>query len=256
VQQEEQLVTVKQCSLVNNVCQQPPAFSLNYNGDITESLSPRSSAANLRTALNSLPSISSAGSVQVTLESSDSQARVYRVKFNFAEPETTVMLRDGSQLRGQFVNVAVDKAGINSDRGFRLNIGGKRTQVITPNATEEELKSIFSQLFTTECSFSTDTGKNTMIFFRVQQCSKRNKYVIVIYSSFFFQDSAYFYQGYEGEAQGYEQGDRVKDQTTYCGRQVLTDPNAIYVAGLTVIKPDGTKGGEFNLQQYSRVCFE
>jgi hypothetical protein len=70
----------------------------------------------------------------------------------------------------------------------------------------------------------------------------------------FFPDDAYFYQGYEGDGEGYEQGDRVNDQTPHCGRQVLTNPNALYVAGLTVIKPGNIKGGEFNLQQYSRVC--
>ena len=53
---------------------------------------------------------------------------------------------------------------------------------------------------------------------------------------------------------GYEQGDRVNDATPHCGRQALSNPNGIYVAGLTVIKADDIKGGEFNLQQYSRVC--
>jgi hypothetical protein len=158
VQQEEQLVTVKQCLLVNNVCQLPSGFRLNYDGDITESLSPRVSAANLRTALNGLSSISSAGSVTVTLESTENQLRVYRVKFNFAEPETTAMLRDGSGLHEQVASVVVDKAGINSNKGIRLNIGGKRTQVLPPNATEEVLESTFSQLFTTECKFSTEPG--------------------------------------------------------------------------------------------------
>ncbi|CAB3988469.1 fibrocystin-L isoform X1, partial [Paramuricea clavata] len=225
VQQEEQLVTVKQCSLVNNVCQQPPPFTLNYNGDITGSLVLSISAADLQTALNGRPSISNAGSVTVTLESSDSQENVYRVKFNFAEPETTSMLQDGSQLRGQFVSVAVDKAGINSNKGFRLSLGGKRTQVIPSNVTEAGLESTFTQLFTTQCTFSANT------------------------------DDAYFYQGYEGDSEGYERGDRVNDQTPHCGRQVLTNPNALYAAGLTVIKPGNIKGGEFNLQQYSRVCY-
>ncbi|CAB3993876.1 fibrocystin-L-like [Paramuricea clavata] len=158
VQQEEQLVTVKQCSLVNNLCQQPPSFSLNYNGDITGSLTPNISAADLQTALNVLPSINNAGSVTVTLESSGRQENVYRVEFNFAEPETTSMLQDGSQLRGQFVSVAVDKAGINSNKGFRLSLGGKRTQVIPPNMTEAGLESTFTQLFTTQCTFSANTG--------------------------------------------------------------------------------------------------
>ena len=151
-------MTVQQCSWVNNVCQQPPPFTLNYNGSLTGSLTPSISAADFQTALNGLPSISSAGSVTVTLESSDSQENVYRVEFNFAEPETTSMLQDGSQLRGQFVSVAVDKAGINSDKGFRLGFGGKRTRVISPNVTEAELESTFTQLFTTQCTFSANTG--------------------------------------------------------------------------------------------------
>ena len=75
-------------------------------------------------------------------------------------------------------------------------------------------------------------------------------------SMFFFLDLAYFYQGYEGDGEGYEQGDRTTEEPPHCGRQALMNPNAIYVAGLTVIKPDGTKGAEFNLQQYSRVCLE
>ena len=153
-------MTVKQCLLVNNICQVPSGFSLNYNGDTTEFLSPRVSAASLRTALNGLPSISSAGSVTVTLESTENQLRVYRVKFNFDEPEKTALLHDGNGLQGQFVSVVVDKAGINSNKGFRLNIGGKRTQVIPPNATEEVLESTFSQLFTTECKLSMDPGKS------------------------------------------------------------------------------------------------
>lgn len=152
-------MTVKQCLLVNNVCQQPPPFSLKYNGDVTGSLAPDVSAANLQTALNGLPSISSSGSVTVNLESSDSQENIYRVMFNFAQPETTSMLEDGSSLRGQFISVAVDKEGVSSDKGFRLSLGGKRTQVIHPNTTGEELESVFSQFFTTECQFSADTGK-------------------------------------------------------------------------------------------------
>ena len=71
----------------------------------------------------------------------------------------------------------------------------------------------------------------------------------------FFPESAYFYQDYEGEPVGYEQGDRESDVTPHCGRQALSSPNAIYVAGLTVIAADNVKGGEFNLQQYSRVRF-
>ena len=152
-------MTVKQCLLVNNVCQQPPAFSLNYNGDLTESLSPSVSAAKLRNALNALSSIKNHGSVTVTLESSNSQENVYRVKFNLAEPEKTSLLRDGSQSRGQYVSVTVDKAGINSDEGFRLSLGGQRTGVIHPNLTQDELDSTFTDLFTTRCKFSAETGK-------------------------------------------------------------------------------------------------
>ena len=71
-----------------------------------------------------------------------------------------------------------------------------------------------------------------------------------------FLDSAYFYQGYEGHKQGYEQGYRATRESPHCGRQALINANAIYEAGLTVIDKDGTTGREFNLQQYSRVRFE
>ena len=154
MQKEEQLVTVKQTT---------SSFILNYNGDVTNSLSPSISAANLRGALNALASISDAGSVAVSLESSDSEKRVYRVRFNFDKPETTAMLQDWSQARGQFVSVSVDKAGISSEKGFRLTIGGKRTEVIRPNATEEELESTFSDLFATKCEFTVDRGKHTIV---------------------------------------------------------------------------------------------
>ena len=94
----------------------------------------------------------------VSLESLQaSQAKVFRVKFEFDQPENTSMIEDGSQ--GGYVSVTVDKAGISSDNGFRLSLGGKRTRGIHPNATDEELEGIFSQLFTTECRFSQDTGK-------------------------------------------------------------------------------------------------
>ena len=78
------------------------------------------------------------------------------------------------------------------------------------------------------------------------------RFIKSIKGDFFFPDSAYYYQGYEGTKVGYEQGDRVNDETPHCGRQSLTNPNAIYVAGLTE-KPDGQKGAEFDLQVNSRV---
>ena len=146
---------------MNNVCQQPPPFVLNYDGDTTQSLSPAISAANLQTVLNGLDSISSAGSVTVTLESSDNRTRVYRVKFNFAQPDSTSML----EAMSQYVNIAVSKTGINSAKGFRLGLGGKRTKVIHPNTTKEELEGTFSQLFSTECTFSADTGKFYIVLF-------------------------------------------------------------------------------------------
>ena len=188
MQKEEQLVTVKKCLLVNNVCQPPSSFILNYNGDVTESLSPSISAKNLEAALNGLSSISSAGSVKVTLESSDTEEKVYRVKFNFDEPETTAMLQDWSQQRGQFVSVSVDKAGISSDKGFRLTIGGKRTQVIHPNATEDELESTFSDLFTTKCEFTVARGKRVP---SVEQGQIKNGRLILIV--LYFIKAVYFH---------------------------------------------------------------
>ena len=99
-------------------------------------------------------------------------------------------------------------------------------------------------------SHSEERWKDFTIFVKIKEHNRSHVYHLN------FSASAYFYQGYEGDGQGYEQGDRVTDESPHCGRQALINPNAIYVAGLTVIDKDGTKGGEFNLQQYSRVRFE
>ena len=132
---------------------------LNYDGYTTEHLSSDISASGLQTALNSLPSVVSSGSVTVTLVSGDSTERVYRVMFVFPEPETTVMLQDASPMRGQFVSVTLDKAGIKSTKGFSLSLDGARSQPIHPNNTEEEMNKVLEDLFTTECSYSTKFGK-------------------------------------------------------------------------------------------------
>ncbi len=132
---------------------------VSYDGYSTESLFSDIAASGLQTALNSLPSVSSAGSVTVSLESSDnSTERVYRVKFVFTEPEATVLLEDASQVRG-FVSVVLDKAGIRTTKGFSLSLEGVRSMPIHPDNTQEEMTEVIRKLFTTECTYSTRFGK-------------------------------------------------------------------------------------------------
>ena len=157
-------MTVKQCRMVNNTCNTAPQFMLRYDGYSTQGLAPGTSPAGLQAALNSLPSVSSAGSVSVSLESSDSTERVYRVKFVFAQPETTAMLEDGSQFRG-FVSVMVDKAGIRSSKGFSLSLDGVRSLPIHADNTQEEMNEVLKDLLTTRCSYSTRFGKNDVMLF-------------------------------------------------------------------------------------------
>ena len=131
---------------------------LSYNSYTTESLSSDIAASGLQTSLNILPSVSSAGSVAVSLASSDNTQRVYRVKFVFTEPESTLLLEVGSQSRGS-VGVVLDKAGIRSNKGFSLSLGGVRSMPIRADNTQEDMTEVIKDLFTTRCTYSTRFGK-------------------------------------------------------------------------------------------------
>jgi hypothetical protein len=144
--------------MVNNTCNPTPNFMLSYNSYTTESLSSDIAASGLQTALNSLPSVSAAGSVAVSLASSDNTQRVYRVKFVFTEPQSTLLLEVGSQSRG-FVGVVLDKAGIRSNKGFSLSLGGVRSMPIRADNTQEDMTEVIKDLFTTRCTYSTRFGK-------------------------------------------------------------------------------------------------
>lgn len=152
-------MTVKQCQMVNNTCQKSPDFALNYDGYTTESLSSDITASGLQTALNNLPSITSSGTVSVTMGTADIEERVYRVKFMFTEPEATATLLDASVSRGQFVSVVLDKAGIRTSKGFSLSLEGVKSLPIHGNNTEEEMTKVMEDLFTTRCTFSARFGK-------------------------------------------------------------------------------------------------
>jgi hypothetical protein len=152
--------------MVNNTCNQSPDFMLNYNGYTTESLSSDIAAAGLQTALNGLPSVSSAGSVTVSLESSDSTERMYRIKFVFTQPEATVLLQDAGQFRG-FVSVVLDKAGIRTTKGFSLSLQGVRSMPIHADNTQEEMTEVLKDFITTQCTYSTRFGKCIMSVFCV-----------------------------------------------------------------------------------------
>lgn len=127
---------------------------LYYEGYTTERLSPDIPAINIQNSLNSLPSITTFGSVNVTLEDANNTVRGYRVKFVSDQPQSTSMLQDASDLRGQFVTVVTDKAGISSDKGFSITLGGAKSGPIHPNSTQEELTKVVKDLFTTQCTFS------------------------------------------------------------------------------------------------------
>ena len=150
-------MTVKQCQMVGNVCNKAPDFKLNYDGYTSVGLSSDVAPSALQTALNNLPSVSSAGSATVSLESSDSTIRVYRVTFKFAKPEATVLLEDASDFKG-FVSVMLDKAGMRTTRGFSISIDGVRSLPIHASKTQEEMGEILIDLFTTACDYSTKFG--------------------------------------------------------------------------------------------------
>ena len=157
-------MTVQQCHMVGNgTCDPPPDFILNYNGFTTDSLSSDVAPSALQAALNSLPSISSAGSVAVSMESSDNKERVYKVKFVFTEPESTILLKDASQVRG-FVRVELDKAGIRSTKGFSLSLDGVRSMPIHADNTQEKMTEVIRDLFTTQCTYSTRFGKCIVLY--------------------------------------------------------------------------------------------
>ncbi|XP_028395269.1 fibrocystin-L-like [Dendronephthya gigantea] len=221
-QHEEQLVTVNQCLMVNDTCTKAPDFELDYDGHVTAALSSDISKTGLQSALNGLPSISSAGSVTVSMESADNTERVYRVKFMFSEPETTVVLKDASRFRGKFVSVVVDKSGTRTTKGFSLGFEGVKSLPIHPDNTEKEMNDVIKDLFTTRCTYSTRFG------------------------------NAYFYQGFE-ESWGTESGDRVGNVEPYCGRKALYNPNEIFKAGTTFIRK-GAKGQEFDVQTFPQLC--
>lgn len=132
---------------------------LNYEGDVTESLVSDISATSLQSSLNSLPSISQVGFVNVTLEVENSTERGYRVKFVFDQPESTFMLQDESQMRGQFVTVLVNKAGMSSAKGFSISLGGKKSTPIHPSNSQEEIAQVVENLFTAQCRFSANMGE-------------------------------------------------------------------------------------------------
>ena len=168
-------MTVQQCQMVGNTCNPPPNFILNYNGFNTESLSSDVAPLALQAALNSLPSISSAGSVAVSLESSDNKKRVYRVKFLFAEPESTILLEVASQVGG-FVGVALDKAGIRSTKGFSLSFGGVRSMPIHADNTQEKMAEVLRDFFTTQCTYSTRFGKCIVLYIPFNLSLAHNKW--------------------------------------------------------------------------------
>ena len=62
----------------------------------------------------------------------------------------------------------------------------------------------------------------------------------------------YYYQGYEDNILGPESGTRVNDEEPHCGRKALDNPDWIYIAGVTYIRP-GVKGQEFNVQSFPQV---
>lgn len=155
---EEQLVTVKQCQTVENRCNKAPDFKLSYNGYTSVGLSSDISASVLQNALNNLPSVSSAGSVTVSLESSDAITRIYRVTFAFNKPEETVLLEDASDFRG-FVSVKLNKAGMRTTQGFSISIEGVRSKPIHADNIQEEMTEVVNELFTTVCDYSTRFGK-------------------------------------------------------------------------------------------------
>lgn len=152
-------MTVKQCYTVNNTCTKAPDFVLDYDGHTTQALSSDIGKTDLQSALNGLLTVSSVGSVTVSLESANNTARIYRVKFTFPEPEFTVLLKDASQFRGKFVSVVVDKSGVRTTRGFSLSLEGVKSLPLHPNNTQEEMNDVIKDLFTTRCTFSTRFGK-------------------------------------------------------------------------------------------------
>lgn len=155
---EEQLVTVKQCHMLNNTCKKSLDFMLGYDGYSTQTLSSNIAAGALEASLNGLPSIKSGGSTSVSLESSNSTKRVYRVKFMFAAPETTMLLEDASPTRG-FVTVELAKAGIRTAKGFRLTLEGVRSLPIHADDSKDDMNDVLKDMFTTHCTYSTRFGK-------------------------------------------------------------------------------------------------
>ena len=144
--------------MVNNTCNKAPDFKLSYDGYTSTSLSSDIAASALQTALNNLPSVSKAGSVAVSLESSHATTRIYRVTFVFNKPEDTTSLEDASDFRG-FVSVKLDKAGMRTTQGFSISIDGVRSQPIHADNTQEEIEEVVNELFTTVCDYSTRFGK-------------------------------------------------------------------------------------------------
>ena len=144
--------------MVNNTCNKAPDFKLSYDGYTSTSLSSDIAASALQTALNNLPSVSKAGSVAVSLESSGATTRIYRVTFVFNKPEDTTSLEDASDFRG-FVSVKLDKAGMRTTQGFSISIDGVRSRPIHADNTQEEMTEVVNELFTTVCDYSTRFGK-------------------------------------------------------------------------------------------------